>query len=313
VIAHWDDVEPEHVDNGVLGLDGYDLGEAAGSEGVGVTRARVLTGRQSSPLHVELDEEEIFYVLDGSGTLVLRGAELTAHEVRAGDCIVHRVAEEAHVLVGGPAGLDVLAFGERTDPGATWLPRPRIVRMGVSFHVPTIDDPWELEAAHGPVEPPPLSPRPSTVRNLDEVESEEGWTPLARRAGSVRTALNHIVVPPNQLHAPPHCHTEDEELFVVLEGEGVLELTPSPGRADTGSELERHPVREGHVVSRPPSTGLAHGFRAGDGGLTLLGYGTRRRNDICYYPRSNKISFRGLGLIARLDHVRYEVGEESVT
>ena len=41
----------------------------------------------------------------------------------------------------------------------------------------------------------------------------------------------------------------------------------------------------------------------------MLAYGTRRPNDVCYYPRSNKISFRGLGLIARLDDLAYDDGE----
>lgn len=42
------------------------------------------------------------------------------------------------------------------------------------------------------------------------------------------------------------------------------------------------------------------------GGLTMLAYGQRHSNDLVYYPRSNKIDFRGVGLIARLDPVRYE-------
>ena len=50
-------------------------------------------------------------------------------------------------------------------------------------------------------------------------------------------------------------------------------------------------------------------FRAGDNGLTMLIYGTRKSNDICYYPRSNKIYFRGLGLIARLEDIDYDDGE----
>ncbi|MEP7334714.1 MAG: hypothetical protein ABI717_02940 [Actinomycetota bacterium] len=45
--------------------------------------------------------------------------------------------------------------------------------------------------------------------------------------------------------------------------------------------------------------------------MTLLAYGQRLRNEILYYPRSNKIYFRGVGVMARLDHLAYEVGEES--
>ena len=60
---------------------------------------------------------------------------------------------------------------------------------------------------------------------------------------------------------------------------------------------------------RPASSGIAHGIRAGAPGLTYLAYGTRNANDVCYYTRSNKIYFRGLGLIARLDDLDFDDGE----
>ena len=86
---------------------------------------------------------------------------------------------------------------------------------------------------------------------------------------------------------------------VPLDGEGVLLL-----------DEEETPVRPGHVVARPPATGVAHAFRAGDPGLTYLAYGTREPNDICYYPRSSKIFWRGVGLIARLEPLDYWDGED---
>jgi uncharacterized cupin superfamily protein len=43
--------------------------------------------------------------------------------------------------------------------------------------------------------------------------------------------------------------------------------------------------------------------------MTLLMYGTREPNDIAYYPRSNKINFRGLGVIGRIQHLDYSDGE----
>ena len=43
--------------------------------------------------------------------------------------------------------------------------------------------------------------------------------------------------------------------------------------------------------------------------MTYLAYGTREPNDVCYYPRSNKIYFRGLGLVARLEALDYFDGE----
>jgi uncharacterized cupin superfamily protein len=67
VISHWDDLEPSHEAEGTIEFEGYDLGEAAGTRNVGVTRAQMRPGKQSSPVHVEVAEEEIFFVLDGSG------------------------------------------------------------------------------------------------------------------------------------------------------------------------------------------------------------------------------------------------------
>ena len=72
----------------------------------------------------------------------------------------------------------------------------------------------------------------------------------------------------------------EEEFFLVLDGEGACLLGD-----------EEHPVRPGSIVGRPPGTGVAHAFR---GPLTLLTYGTNEPNEICYYPRSNKIAFCGV-------------------
>jgi uncharacterized cupin superfamily protein len=132
-------------------------------------------------------------------------------------------------------------------------------------------------------------------------------------AGAVETGLNWIALPPGEEGAPPHCHSAEEELFVVLDGEGTLELWAPP---DPGSQLqteprETHPVRRGHVVSRPAGTRIPHSFRAGDGGLTYLAWGQKDPNDMCWYPRSNKVSLRGLGVIARLELLGYHDGEPS--
>jgi uncharacterized cupin superfamily protein len=51
---------------------------------------------------------------------------------------------------------------------------------------------------------------------------------------------------------------------------------------------------------------VAHAFR---GPLTLLTYGTREPNDICFYPRSNKIGFWGVGVVARVESLDYWDGE----
>ena len=90
-----------------------------------------------------------------------------------------------------------------------------------------------------------------------------------------------------------------EEIFVILEGEGVLLVGD-----------EETPVRPGHAISRPPATGVAHTLRADARGLTYLAYGTREPNDICWYPHSRKISWRGVGVIARVEPLDYWDGED---
>jgi uncharacterized cupin superfamily protein len=304
-IAHWDDVAPRTIDHGPLQSVRYDLGTAAGSRTVGVQRSLVRPGGMSSPVHVEGDEEEIFYVLAGSGLSWQEGG--VTYEVGPGDCLVHRAAEETHTLVAGPDGLDVLAFGQRAFPTHTYLPRAGIVRMEVDLAVLEGPTAFEREAAAGELELSPPSPRPASIVNLAGVEGDarEGATvarrrrDLARPAGSERTGLKVYDVYPGKLGTPLHCHSAEEELFVVLSGDGAILLGD-----------EEHPVRPGHVVSRPAGTGVSHAFRAGDAGLTFLAYGTREPNDICFYPRSGKIAFRGVGLIGRLEPLDYWDGED---
>ena len=315
-VAHWDDVEPQRRERGHIAASWRNLGTAAGSVTVGVQRIEVEPGRWSTPAHSEGAEEEIFFVLGGSGLSWQYGA---AYEVAAGDCLVHRVGEEEHTLRAGPDGLDVLAFGERALGGGTILPRAGVAWLSWSWvEAGHGEPPWAREAAAGEPEVGELSERPARIVALEDVGAEDfgpgesvrsSARDLGTAAGSVRTGLNHVAVEPGKLNVPPHCHSAEEELFVVLEGEGTLELTPSPRLSAAGRAAESHPVRAGSVVARPAGTRVAHAFRAGDRGLTLLAYGTRDPNDIAYYPRSNKVSLRGVGVIARLEHVDYWDGE----
>src|SRR5215213_3411161 len=148
---------------------------------------------------------------------------------------------------------------------------------------------------------------------------EYGWLPRSRAlrlgyvwaegCGSVQSGLKWSRREANAELAIPHCHSAEEEAFVVLEGNGTLELWPSPRMAMYGAQRETHPIRAGDVVARPPGTRVAHFIRAGANGMTCLVYGTREPNDICYYPRSNKIGFRGVGVLGRIESLDYWDGE----
>ena len=231
-----------------------------------------------------------------------------------GDCIVFHSLGGGHTLHAVGGELDVLAFGPREyDEG------PAFARLGASFagNRFTASEPVSIdgvpiqfvrEAALGPPElPAEPGPRPATIVNVADVEPRVVTRPRIARsrrnlgvaAGSITTGLQHVEVVPGKLSAPLHCHSLEEELFVVLGGSGTLLL-----------DSDEQPVRPGHVVSRPAGTRVAHAFRAGPEGLTLLAYGTREPGEICYYPTSNKINFGGVGLIGRIERLDYWDGED---
>jgi uncharacterized cupin superfamily protein len=311
-IVHWDDVEAGRGELGHLAGTWRDLGHAAGSVGVGVQRIEIDAGKWSTPLHRQTGEEEIFYVLDGSGISL---QEDEAYEVRAGDCLVHLAGAKTHTLRAGDHGLDVLAFGTRNRTEIGHLPRAGVAWLGRTWvDVGQDPHPWEREVEAGEPEVGEPTERPPSIVNLEDAPSEHKGRArsLAEGAGSELTGLNWAALEAGEEGAPPHCHSAEEEIFVVLEGEGTLHLWPAPqARRLYGAEVtpEEHPARRGSVISRPAGTRIAHSLRAGPEGLTYLAYGTRDPNDIAYYPRSSKIFFRGVGLIARLDSLEYDDGE----
>src|ERR671914_12092 len=127
MIAHWDDVETHRNELGHLCGTWRDLGNAAGSRAVGLKRIQVDPGKWSTPVHAEGAEEEIFYVLSGSGLSRQNGEFF---EVRAGDCLVHLAGGATHTLRAGDDGLDVLAFGERIGVQIGYLPRANVAWLG---------------------------------------------------------------------------------------------------------------------------------------------------------------------------------------
>jgi uncharacterized cupin superfamily protein len=199
------------------------------------------------------------FVLAGSGLSSQHG---TTAAIRAGDALLHPPGA-ASVLRAGDDGLDVLLLGPRTEAagGDPAGPPPTIV---------AIADAPRAERDRGEFG--------ATIRNVGVA------------LGSQSTGMRHAAIAPGRLNAPPHCHSAEEELFVVLDGEGALLLYDLDGQA-TGE----HAVRAGHVVARPAGTGISHTFRAGDGGMTVLSYGERKGEDVGFYPRSQKLAIRGFG------------------
>jgi uncharacterized cupin superfamily protein len=311
-LVHWDEVEGFDIPGDVEPLGGHwqRLADAAGSVRVGVHRARLAAGQMLTPPHTHSAEEEMFFVLGGTATLWQDGTTCT---VGTDDTIVCAPNGPAHTFIAGDDGLELLICGTRIATETGFLPRTNVswlARRGVTVNEA---HPWAAEAALGIPEGEP-GERPANVIGLEGLEGDYGGIVKhpAREAGAKRCGLNWLGLPPNEEGAPPHCHSAEEEVFVILDGEGMLELwaPPQPGLEPTGPQ-ETHPLRRGHVVARPPGTRISHCFRSGEPGLTYLAFGTREPHDICWYPRSNKVFIRGLGVIARLELLQYGDGEPS--
>jgi len=311
-IAHFDDAPTRQDDLGHLRGRWSYLGTAAGCVKVGVRRIELPAGAWSTPAHEHGREEEIFYVLSGRG-LSWQDGEVC--ELGPGDCIVYLAGGGAHSLH-ALEPLDVLAFGERLDDESVGFPRLGMSYVGNRMveSIPGLTDGVPTQfVRESELGPPPLpsdgraGPRPPTVVNVEDVEAVTVERPrvartrrnLGRAAGSITTGIQHVQVAPGMESAPAHCHSLEEEIFVILGGEGTVVLGE-----------EEMPVGAGHVIARPAGTGIAHMFRAGQAGLTYLAYGMRNPADVCYYPRSRKIAFRGIGLVARIEKLDYWDGED---
>jgi uncharacterized cupin superfamily protein len=79
-------------------------------------------------------------------------------------------------------------------------------------------------------------------------------------------------------YCPYHFHRAQEELFIVLEGEGTLRVA--------GQML---PVRAGDVVFIPPGADYPHQFiNTSPAPMRYISISTQERPEICEYPDSGK-------------------------
>lgn len=90
-------------------------------------------------------------------------------------------------------------------------------------------------------------------------------------------------LPPGKKFCPMHAHTMEEEVFLMLEGEALLR-TP---RGD-------YPCRQGDVIAFPVGDAGAHQVvNVSDRPCRIFMLGMDDRNEIAFYPESNKVLLRG--------------------
>ena len=287
-VIHVDDVEPIELDQGELRWTRRRLGAAAGARRLGVSRFEIEPGARSTPPHVHSTEEEIFWVLGGSGLLWQSG---TSCAIAAGDCVVHRRNTEAHTLLAGDDGLDVLAFAEGSDDRMTYMPRTKMFWLGQRWLPADAPHPFAADDALGPLERPEPGPRPANVVTASEVAREDDNTPgylgseakVSRAAGSRDLGLRHVELQPGQRSCPPHFHLGEEECFHMLSGDGRVWLGD-----------EAFDLRPGSFVVRPPGEKVPHALEAGPGGMEYLAVGHDLAQEVVFYPDTNTVNISGI-------------------
>ena len=118
-----------------------------------------------------------------------------------------------------------------------------------------------------------------TRHNVKGSRFESRATRLGGAVGAKELGAQYIVVPPGKTAYPLHNHHNNEEMFVILEGEGTYR------RAD-----ETWPVKAGDVIAAPAGgVETAHQLiNDGVAELKYLAISTRNDPDIFEYPDSGK-------------------------
>jgi uncharacterized cupin superfamily protein len=94
------------------------------------------------------------------------------------------------------------------------------------------------------------------------------------------------IVAPGQQSCPYHYHHAEEEMFIVLQGEGTLRVAG-----------ERVPIRAGDTITIPAGPEYPHHLiNTSDTPLHYLSISTQKSPEICVYPDSGKVGSYAPGL-----------------
>lgn len=147
--------------------------------------------------------------------------------------------------------------------------------------------------------------------NFDDVEEDGRYT--SRRAlfsegiGARKLGYNLTIVPPGKVQCPFHAHRAEEEMFLILEGTGMLRFGD-----------QTYPLRPRDVIACPTGGAeVAHQIiNTGTIDLMYLAVSTLAEVEVCEYPDSGKVSVYAPGdsglrhVFSKADEVDYYAGEE---
>jgi uncharacterized cupin superfamily protein len=278
---------------------------------IGVSIEELEPGRQSTPAHYHIFEEEHVYVLDGALSVRI-GAE--SYDMAAGDYVCFPAGQKAghclintsgatcrYVIVGEHNPNEVAVF---TDSNKVLV---RALGSRAIFDLAARRGYWDGEdtglprneglpsAAAGDAPGSPVKPKPP-ISSGDVPWDEEGPGEGTRFGGRSKH-LTYAVVgsdyhvgmlieapAPGRRLAPRHYHMLEEEHALILEGRVSLLLGD-----------ERYDMTAGDYVCFPAGQPVGHSFmNSGTGPCSYLMIGERNPNDVCVYPDSNKVGVNGL-------------------
>jgi uncharacterized cupin superfamily protein len=119
---------------------------------------------------------------------------------------------------------------------------------------------------------------------FDDVEQNGIYTSSRGRIsdliGAKKLGYNLTVLPPGKVQCPFHCHHGEEEMFLILEGQGELRFGD-----------KRYPIRKHDVIACPPGgPEVAHQIiNTGSTTMRYLALSSLVDLEVCEYPDSQKI------------------------
>ena len=150
--------------------------------------------------------------------------------------------------------------------------------------------------------PTPDELRQTLIRNFHEAPRERfvraprydsESASMTQGTAAQQLGAGFDIVAPGQQSCPYHYHFAEEEMFIVLQGEGTLRVAG-----------ELVPIRAGDVITIPAGPEYPHHIlNTSAAPLHYLSISTKKTPEICVYPDSGKVgSFApGMRLLQRQD------------
>lgn len=124
-----------------------------------------------------------------------------------------------------------------------------------------------------------------TNRSLREPQYDSTGASLALGTVAQKLGASIDILAPGKRGCPYHLHHAQEEMFIILEGEGTLRVAG-----------EMIPLRTGDVIFIPPGPEYPHQIiNTSAHPLKYLSISTQEQPEICEYPDSNKFLVKSTG------------------